>query len=452
MVRLLILIVSLSSTPTFAMGKKAQPAPAAPAPASRSDGGYLINADWDRWLSGMAQSPVTFGNDVELLVHGPEYYPVRLEAIRSATRTIDLQTFLWCDDSVGLEIARELAAASRRGVRVRVIIDFFNTYTHDQVYKTIRDAGGELIIYNPPTWGIYDIQRRIHEKMALFDGAEVLIGGVNHCSEYLKETPEKKMWHDIEFRIQGPVVTEMQRGFDDMWNWMARQDRNVGGNSGSEFNGFRALPRGGLAKIYSTPTPTSNWREGKHHALLQHQRPYRYDGEGERFVTMFSELAKSARRKVVVYAPYFIPNGTFELAMLETAKRGVEVTVFTNSKETNDMAFIPANAALVRFPRLIANGLKVYEITQTTLHSKAVMVDDAWLSVGSHNLTVRSFGTNGEANVMTDSPEAIAKFNAMVEFDKTHYRLVTPEMMLERSDETKEGVMLFIGRWFGGLF
>ena len=164
-------------------------------------------------------------NSVELLVDGPEFYPRRLKLIQQANRTIDLITYLWCDDEAGIRIAQELAAAIRRGVRVRATVEFLNfAKKHDQVYEILERAGSPVLVYNPPYWGLTELNNHsAHEKIMIVDGEVALVGGANLCEEYMIGGP-RGLWRDFEVEVRGPVIERIQSRYDTFWNRNARVD------------------------------------------------------------------------------------------------------------------------------------------------------------------------------------------------------------------------------------
>ena len=129
-----------------------------------------LDAPMSAWLSKLTSEPVTTGNKLELLVDGTEFYPVFRRLINDAQSSIDIGMSFWCDDEPGLQIAQDLIAARARGVRVRVIIDYFNFEAHDRVYQMLERGGVRPLLFNPPNWGLDQINQHMHEKIMIVDG------------------------------------------------------------------------------------------------------------------------------------------------------------------------------------------------------------------------------------------------------------------------------------------
>lgn len=413
-----------------------------------------IDEPMSQWLSQVLYEPVTEGNEVEFLVDGTEFWPARQRMIKNARAgdTIDLVTFLWCDDETGLTAAGELAAAAQRGVRVRVIIDKFNNKPHEQAYAIMRNGGVYMQIFDN------GLNYHNHEKMMVVNGYESLVGGSNLCNEYMIGG-DRKLWHDLELRVKGPISARIQTRYDETWNWLAGVRRRIEAPVP-----VPALPdtehaNDALALKYPlfgpTPiqVPQGGERPGGSKALLAYQRSHMYKGEGDRYRTAFSELVKRARREVVIYDAYVVPPIEFENAMIQTAKRGVKVSVVTNSKSSNDMGDVFNAAMQGYYARLISSGIKVYEYQPRTLHAKAILIDDVALLVGSHNFTMRSFYANGESDILVGDGDAIAKYQRMFAYDLAHdTKEVTWADVQQLVDKPKDSFFLIIGRWFSHLF
>ncbi|HTL11338.1 MAG TPA: phosphatidylserine/phosphatidylglycerophosphate/cardiolipin synthase family protein [Bdellovibrionota bacterium] len=455
---LAILLALSASTTVLAGGKKAPPHPIFDAVAPINAPPDVTSNPWftpgfDIQLSQFTGQPITYGNDVKLLVTGKEIYPEILERIKNAHETIDFQNYLWRDDESGLAVAHALADAATRGVRVRLIMDWTNAFKHDQAYKIMADAGIENLVYNQAFWGIGDVNKRLHEKLMIMDGSVSLQGGVNMANEYLIDTEKERLWQDLMFEMRGPIVAQMQKRYDYVWNWMATLDFRARMHAAQTYGGAGSVFK--QYTIYHDPTPTSSAPApgASSRAILQHQQPYLYAGQGDVYADMYAGIIDQAKERLILYVPYLAPNPTFFNAIIRAARdRHVDTTLITNSAQTNDMAFILVNAALGHYSKLMKVGVKIYERTESTLHAKAILVDRKALTVGSHNFTHRSFHENGEANVMTDDPQAIARFEQMFNENISSFQQVTPQDLKNRIDSLTEQVGLVVGRWLEDLF
>lgn len=376
----------------------------------------LVDAPFSSWLQELLHEPATTGNSVELKIDGPEIYPTLLSMIRDARATLDLSMFLWCDDTSGLAIAQALYAASSRGVRVRLIDDWFNFKQHLIAFSILKTAGSIPLVFNPPNWGLSEINSRLHEKLMIADGEKLWVSGANFCDEYMIGG-KHGLWHDLALVAQGPVAARAQERYDQTWNWMAETEDSVRQGYSSILESPETSPQ--VERIHFTSQRDSYSAPPAGHAtaLLQYQQPYLRPGATSRFIATYAELIKRASRRVIVYIPYLIPDAAFKEALLESAKRGVRVDVLTNAMPTNDLGSVAAGAQDAEYEAMLAAGVHLHEMIDTTLHGKAVLVDDKALSLGSHNFTTRSFHHNSEAGIVTDDPGAIDRFEQMAESD-----------------------------------
>jgi cardiolipin synthase len=379
--------------------------------------GYLAQPAVSSQVVTLTQSPMSTGNRMELLVDGTQFYPVRQRMIERATRSIDLVTFLWCDDESGLRLAELLAQKARQGVRVRIIIDLFNTKPHDRVYQIVRDAGIELLIYNPVYWGLRNIfEHSLHEKIMIVDGEEALLGSANLCDEYMIGG-ERSLWHDLEVQVRGPQVSQMQQHFDSTWNWMARTDLQ------SLIHNSRRLADPALIpvvrprfRVYREATRTNTQVAGEDAAWFLYQQNYRDQRQGINILSLHELLIDLAQERIQIMTPYLVPPAPFVRALRRARERGVHVQIITNSPANNDV-WLAQFAAIRKSRQLIASGVQIYEFQPRMIHAKAILIDGQMLSIGSHNFTNRSFTINGEANLLTSSTGLIRQFSQVFEAD-----------------------------------
>jgi cardiolipin synthase len=388
------------------------------------------------------------GNALELLENGPEFYPRRLEMIRSAKRSIDLITFLWCDDESGLTIARELAAAARRGVRVRIMIDAFNDKPHEETYRILSEAGAKPLVYNPLWWGIDRLNNRsTHEKVMIVDGEQALIGGANLCNEYMIGG-RRGLWHDLELFIHGPLAARAQTRMDETWGSLVRQDTAARVRASQRFADPRNLPVvRPQYRLYPAATPVSRAAVGESEAMLVWQQSYLRDSDGRKGLDLFVDLIEKAESELVFYVPYFYPPKPVEDAIVAARARGVSVKVVTNSPRTNDVGIAVA-AYHAHASTYLRAGVEIHEYQGRTMHAKALLVDGRLLSIGSHNLTPRSFSVNGEASVLTGDPVVLEKFKGMMARDLADSPRLTEETLRSRGGASVFfDIALVAARW-----
>ena len=385
-------------------------------------------------VSRLAREKLTAANHLELFVDGTEFYPLRKSMIRKARHTIDVSTFLWGDDRVGVEFARMLVRKARQGVRVRAVVSFYNIKNHDQVYRILREGGVELIEHNPVYWGLTRIlEQSAHEKIMIVDGEEALLGGANLCDEYMIGGP-RGIWHDLEVRVTGPQVGRIQAQFDENWNWMAKTDLRARIHNSRRLADPSLIPIvKPVARIYPNPTTVRLKQRsmGEDDSILLYSKGYRDPSAGEDMLQLHILLVDIAQAHLRIITPYLVPPEDLSDALLAASRRGVRVEVVTNAPEVND-AWLARYAAYPHIEKLVRGGILVYEYGARTLHAKAMLIDEQLISIGSHNFTNRSFRYNGELNVLTDSRGVIGRMVEVFEGDKLLSHPVSAEEIRSR--------------------
>jgi cardiolipin synthase len=370
---------------------------------------------------------------------------------------LDLQTFWMCDDEAGMEVARELAAAANRGARVRVIIDWITSVysPREHVMTVMRRAGVEIAEFNPSYWGLDALNNtRAHEKVMIVNGAEALVGGANLCDCYLKGKTER-LWLDFEMHVQGPAAARVQARFDETFNYISDSDYQARwgletalmDTSGSRSRPARIVPR------YNETTPSLAEPEGNAQVLYDYSQPYMRRSDVKDREKLYPALVARAKKSVVIYMPYLLPRPDFQKALYDAVARGVRVSVMTNSMKTNDNSRFISLRAFSHYPDLTQHGVEVYEILDTVLHGKAMLIDDTLLTVGSNNMDHRSILYQGEANLMTGDQVAIRKFAAMNEIHrKIWHRVGEAEVKAGKEQNFTDQVLTFTSGLFESLY
>src|SRR5688572_5212515 len=175
---------------------------------------------FQRSMGSLLQPDIYDGNRITPLINGDQIFPAMLEAVRSARKTITFETFIYWKGKIGQEFAEALAERARAGVRVHVLIDFVGSNKMDPaLLELIKNAGGELEKFHPLSW--YHLARfnnRTHRKLLVVDGRVGFTGGVGIADEWRGNAQDRDHWRDTHFRVEGPVVAEMQAAF--MVNWI----------------------------------------------------------------------------------------------------------------------------------------------------------------------------------------------------------------------------------------
>lgn len=332
--------------------------------------------------SGDALSPFTVsgGNRVTPLFDGDQAYESMLAAIDGARRGIALATYIFDTDRIGQVFAERLQAANERGVEVRVLIDGIGArYSRRSMLARLRRLGlrtaAFLPVHLPRSFASFNL--RNHRKLLVVDGATGFTGGMNIRRGHCLTDPGRYPVHDLHFRIEGPVVQQLQAVFAEDWAFTTGESLHgpawsVAGNPAGS-TACRGLPDG----------PDE-------------------DFEVLRF-TLLAALAE-AREQVIIITPYFLPDVGLLAAVKTAALRGVQVDLLLPGQSNLrlvDWAGNPLQAELVE------RGCRIWLMPPPFNHSKLMLVDGCWALFGSGNWDPRSLRLNFEFNLECYDPDLV---------------------------------------------
>ena len=368
---------------------------------------YSVNdPQFLRSMGSLLEPGILASNKVSTLINGDQIFPAMLAAVRSAQRTICLETYIYWSGRVGRGFADALAERAGAGVKVHVIIDWVGSRKIDSpLLDRMRDAGVEVERYNPLVWyAPTRLNHRDHRKMLLVDGRLGFIGGAGLADIWEGNAESPNHWRDSMFKLEGPAVAQMQAAFMD--NWVKTNSRVLDGD-----DYFPELPPAGdqAAQVFK-----SSPREGTEDVRL-----------------MYLLSIAAARKNIRVSASYYVPDTLTTQEFIEAVQRGVKVEIILPGSETDSP--IVKHASRGKWGPLLKAGVRIYEYEPTMYHCKSMIVDDAWVSVGSANFGNRSFRLNGEANLNVFSPEFAAEQARLFEADKARCREVTYQEWKKRS-------------------
>lgn len=357
---------------------------------------------FDRHLAleeALAGRPLVTGNRVTLLQDGDATYEDMFTAIRAARHHIHLETYIFDGDEVGRRFSEALIAKRREGVAVAVIYDSIGALgTPDSFFHSLRNAGVQLVEFNPVNpltartgW---NLNERDHRKLLVIDGSVAFLGGINISSVYSGSSPKSQPrrgkalpWRDTHVRIEGPVVADFQTLFLRAW------DRQKGPPLHAS-NPFPALqPRGKDVVRAVDGTPD------------------------EPFSAIYATLVSaidSAETDILMTNAYFAPDPQLRAALKDAVRRGVMVKIILPSVTDSGLIF---HAGRSYYSELLRAGIRIHERRDVLLHSKTVVIDGVWSTVGSTNLDWRSFLHNYELNAVVLGADYGAQMRAAFERD-----------------------------------
>jgi cardiolipin synthase A/B len=350
------------------------------------------------------------GNRVTDLENGDQIFPAMLEAIQSARQTITFETYIYWSGEVGKRFGDAFCERARSGVKVSVTIDSVGSANLDaQMLQRMQQCGVDVERYRPLRWyNISRLNKRTHRKLLIIDGTVGFTGGVGIGDSWQGHAQDPDHWRDIHFRIEGPVIAQLQSAFNDNWTKM----------TGNVLNGATYFPAIAPA--------------GSMDANLFMSSP---SGGSESMHLMYLMVIAASVRSIDLAAAYFVPDELVTNALLAARGRGVKVRILMPGKNTDSPAVRLASKADWE-PLLIA-GVEMYEYDPTMLHNKLLIADGEMVSVGSTNFDQRSFQLNDEASLNVYDATFAKRMGEVFEEDLAKATPYTLEMWRKRSWKEK---------------
>jgi cardiolipin synthase len=340
-----------------------------------------------RWRAGCA---------VTLLRDGARTYAAMLDAIRAATRTICLETYILVDDTTGDRFKTALIERAGAGVTVRLLYDAVGSLTlSDGWLAELRDAGVAVAEFNPiaPWRARYRLSHRDHRKVLVVDDAVAFTGGLNISNDYASPADGGAGWHDMHCCLRGAIVTDLARGFRRTW-------LRAGGES-------YPAPQRVQPPVDAAPPGSSYVR------LLENT------GRRQRTAIRraYLHVIKHARQHVLIQNAYFLPDRGLRRALVRAVRRGVDVRVLTPG---NSDVWLVEWASLYVMRRLARRGIKFLRWDGPMMHAKTAVVDATWSTIGSYNFDAQSRFNNLELTVEILDPAVAGELVREFDDDRTH--------------------------------
>lgn len=343
-----------------------------------------------REMSLLLGPAIVGGNKVIALQNGNEIFPAMLLAIRSAQTSITFETYIYWSGEIGEKFTQALSERARAGVPVSVIIDWVGSTKMEQSQlDSMQAAGVQLHRYRPLHW--YNIGRmnnRTHRKLLVVDGRIGFTGGVGIADQWTGGGGDPEHWRDTHFRIEGPVVAQLQAAFND--NWIKTTGQMLNGPSY-----FPALQK-----------------EGEMGAHLFIASPA---GGSESMHLMYLLAIAAAGETIDLAASYFVPDKLLIEALIAARGRDVRVRILLPGPHIDALAVKIASKA--DWGALLHAGVEIHVYQPTMLHTKLLVIDAEFVSVGSTNFDIRSIRLNDEASLNVYSSDFATQMTVAFEAD-----------------------------------
>ena len=375
----------------------------------------------------------TADNSVALLMNGYEKFDDMFEAIRQARHHVHLEYFNFRNDSIASCLFDILKLKVKEGVKVRALFDGFGNDSNNRPLKkkhlvALREAGVEIYEFDPIRFPwVNHVFTRDHRKIVVIDGAVAFTGGMNVADYYLNGTEQVGEWRDMHCRIEGSAVDELQRIFLRMWKKVTKED--IGG---SEYFSQRAT----MDNLKSDTTATA----GKKLIGIINREPH---VSPDIIRSFYLGAIDAAKDSIKLVNPYLTLNRKLKKALKNAVKRGVKVEIMIS--QHSDIPLTP-DCVFYNAHKLMKKGADIWVYQPGFHHTKIIMVDGKFCTVGSANLNARSLRWDYEENAVILDSHTTAELERMFDADKKRSVYLTEEVW----DEMRSPWKKFVG-WFAHL-
>lgn len=367
----------------------------------------------------LREKGVTFSNNnsVVLLTNGQEKFDDLFKAVEQARSSIHLEYFNFRNDSINRELMTRLERKAAEGVEVRAVFDGFGNSSNNQPMRksdirAIRSKGVEIYEFKPLRFPwVHDVFNRDHRKIVVIDGKVAYTGGMNVADYYIKGTKQVGSWHDMHCRIEGDEVNTLQRIFLKMWKQVSGEDVH-----GAKY--YRGISNADYIKGLKPDTTAT---KGCKMVGIINREPHVTKDIIRYF---YLNAINSAHDSIKIINPYFTLNRQLKHALINAVKRGVKVEIMLSVRSdipvTPDVGFYNAH-------KLMKKGCRIWLYQPGFHHTKIIMVDGQFCTVGSANLNARSLRWDREENAVIIDPHVTRQLDTLFEQQKADSFLLNQE-------------------------
>lgn len=346
----------------------------------------------------------TFENSLEFLQNGEGKYPVLIDELKRAKKSIHLEYYIFKDDNIGQELIEILCEKAKVGVKVRMVYDDVGSSIKRSSIRKLKNSGAEVYPYMPVFFSklAHRANYRNHRKIVVIDNEVGFIGGINVSDKYINSNNNDMFWRDTHLMIKGQAVIELQFVFISDWYFVSDQ------------------------KIPLNEVKYTSSDEDKCHIPMSILGSD-YDSQYQSIMEVFFSMITNARNEVLITTPYFLPNESILKALKITAKSGVKIKIIIPKKPDIRIAHFASQTYL---KELLQSGVEIYYYTKGMMHSKTMIVDDYLCTVGSTNMDYRSFNLNSEVNafILDEGTAGVLKTQFEVDLADS-YKLELKELL-----------------------
>lgn len=319
-------------------------------------------------------------NRVKLIIGGKPYFDCLLQMIRNASESIHLQTYIFDDDETGQLVANALKVAAKRKVRVYLLTDGFASKGMSRAFiHSLQEAGVQFRFFDPLLKSRYFyFGRRLHHKVAVTDGTNALVGGVNIANRY-NDMPGKPAWLDFALYIEGEAAKQLCVLCWKTWNNYPLSMSTTPCEQ-KEIS-FAFLPD----ERCDVSMRRNDWVRRKNEIS-----------------STYVDMLRKAQSHIIILCSYFLPGPVIRRHLADAAKRGVAVKIVIAG--ISDLR-ITKHAERYIYDWLLRNNIELYEYQPTVLHGKIAVCDSKWVTIGSYNINNLSAYASIELNMNVRNTE-----------------------------------------------
>ena len=346
------------------------------------------------------------GNKIELLNNGDEYFPAMLRAINAAQHSVNFAAYIMDSDEIGRQFRDAFCERARNGVEVRILLDGIGSGWNldNSDVRMLRGAGCKFAYYHPThSWRVDRTNRRSHRRILVTDGRTGFTGGIGFAKQWGGHAQDKQHWRDVQLRVQGPLVANLQSAFQQHW----------AKTSGEKLSGADQFP--GLAAA------------GNVKAQIVSSHSFSIAP-----IPLVQAVAfAAATKRIWITNAYCTPTADQVELLANAAKRGVDVRILVPG-EHNDQP-LTKSAGRGAYGKLLEGGVRIFEYEPTMIHTKSIVVDTLFSMIGSSNLDARSAEINEELDVVVYNRDFSRQMEDTFTSDLSHSRAYTLEQFGHRS-------------------
>lgn len=320
-------------------------------------------------------SPLTFHNNLKLLINGEEKFKSLLDDLKRAKDHIHLEYYILKDDVTGTQVLDILCEKAESGIEVRVSYDGVGSSISSKMLKKMKQSGVKNYAFMPVFFPRFasKMNYRNHRKIVIIDGVVGYVGGMNISDNYINavEGKNKPFWRDTHLRLEGEAVRSLQIHFLMNWDFVSNEKFKITKNYFPDIDIENEIP----VQIAASG-PDTDWAN-----IME---------------VIFTAIV-TAEDYVYITTPYFIPNDEIISALQVASKSGVDVKLLIPKRSDSSTAKYATDSYL---ECLLEAGVEVYRYTKGFVHAKTIVVDDLFSTIGSSNIDYRSFGINFEINAL----------------------------------------------------